>query len=168
MRICFVSCSEASLSSLPTRLHFPRYPDHRNQIRGSRWPLSGVCWSVSSYRPHSVHMAHYGSFNKWSEQLLPAQRWFTVAQSGLNDYRGRQPLTLWCALDNVMGAGSLLGKLHVYLHSNINIHRIKRFGNTITPSKSSIIRELQHLTVLQLKRTYGFDVCQQSELVTHS
>lgn len=115
---------------------------NRNQITGSTWPLSGVYWPVSAYRLDSVHLAHYGTFNRWSEQVSPAQRWFTVAKRGFNDYRGRQLLTLWCVLDNVIGSGSPPGTcaFTVYAHALTHRPRINT-RNTITPSESFTTRD---------------------------
>lgn len=115
---------------------------------------------VSYYRHHFVHMALYGSFNKWSEQLLPEQRWFTVDTSGLNDYRNRRLLTFWCALDSVIVLSSPTppGKLHACLWPNISIQKRKHIWNIITPSKSSIIWTCQPLLVYNRKTTHRSDL----------
>lgn len=111
---------------------------------------------MSAYRAHSVHIEHYGSFNRWSKQLLPAQCWFTVARKKLNDYKARQLLTHWSAVNNVIGSGSFpMGKMHERLCANISICRDKCFWNIITVSKSSLEWGSRHVAAADFQQLTG-------------
>lgn len=157
MHIRFVSCIVSTMRqlSLMTRLFY--HLSHSAPLPfsiltiGTRLEAQdglylrsiGHCQLIGTTLAHSTLWRFW-----WSVQLLLAHLWFTAAKRGLNDYRGRQLLTLWCALDNVIWSGSPLRKLHVHSCTSICSHS--------TPSKSPLIREpSSYCCIVDLKQHMG-------------